>query len=306
MKVVSFLPSATEMLFAMGAGDLLVARSHECDHPPEVRRLPVASRSRVRAGQAPGAIHEGVWRTFAQGRSHFEIDVGLLERVGPDLVICQDTCSVCALTNDQVERTVATLPDPPRVLTLSAHRLSDVLTEIEEVGRAVDRPEAARELVRHLRERWDAVKRMRPPRDQWPRALYLEWFDPLMAGGGWSPEQLESAGALDIFGAPGGSSTHLTWEEIRSGAPDAVVLGPCGFDLNRAREDLPEITGAPGWAVLPAVRARRAWLVDGKAFMSRSGPRLFDGIEVLARLFHPDVYGPAPGEPEALPVAPGG
>jgi iron complex transport system substrate-binding protein len=306
MRVVSFLPSATETLFALGAGDLLCGRSHECDHPAEVRDLPVVCRSLVRRDATPGEIHESLWRTFSEGTGHFEIDVGRLRKLDPDLLITQDTCSVCALTTEEVRRAAESLDRPPEVLALSAHSLDGVFRDMERLGKAVGREGAARELVAGLKERLDSLRRSRPPRSEWPRVAYLEWFDPLMAGGDWAPELLEVAGAQDLFGKAGGPSTMLDWDQLGAQDPDVLILGPCGFDVERAEKDLPELCSSPGWARLHAPRAGRAWLVNGKAFFSRPGPRLVRGAEVVARIFHPERGGPLPGRPDAIPVGPSG
>lgn len=301
MRIVSFLPSATEVLFKLGMGPSVVGRSHECDFPPEVMRIPVASRSELNASERSSRIHDEVWQCHADGRSHFAINVKLLEEVRPDLVIAQDTCSVCALTSAQVRRTVERLKDPPQVLALRATDLEGVFAQIRAIGTATHQDARAEELVRSLHQTLESVGGRRPPRSAWPRVLYLEWFDPLLAGGDWAPELLEWAGAIDLFGARGGPSTSLDWDRIEREDPDAIVLGPCGWDLSRARKESEELRDTPRFLRLRAVREDRCWIVDGKAFLSRSGPRLWDGVEVLARLFHPDVYGLPPGPPSTLP-----
>lgn len=300
MKIVSFLPSATEVLFQLGLGPSLKARSHECDFPREALDLPLASRSRINASDSPGRIHADVWTCYAEGKSHFEINMKLLQEIQPDLVISQDTCSVCALTSDQVRRTVEKLPNPPQVLALSARDLDGVFHQILDIGKATATEDRAKTLVQSLQARLDAVGRRRPPRSQWPSTLYLEWFDPLLAGGDWAPEILDWAGAVDRFGLPKGSSREVDWDGIEKESPEAIVLGPCGWDLDRARSEATELSNEPRFQRLRALKDRRCWLVDGKAYLSRSGPRLVDGVEVLSRLFHPEIYGAPPGPPAAI------
>ncbi len=301
MKIVSFLPSATEVLFQLGLGSSVKARSHECDFPSEVQNLPVASRSQLNASEKSSSLHDSVWRCYADGKSHFEINVPLLESIEPDLVISQDTCSVCALTSAQVRRTVETLKDPPEVLALSARDLDGVFGQILDIGKATSSQDRAQDLVRSLKERLDRVGRQRPPRSAWPKTLYLEWFEPLLAGGDWAPEILEWAGAVDAFGLPKGPSREVDWDSIERENPDAVLLGPCGWNLPRAIEEGEVLANEPRFGKLRAVSSGRCWVVDGKAYLSRSGPRLVDGAEVLAKVFHPDIYGVPPGPPSSIP-----
>lgn len=300
VKIVSFLPSATEVVYLLGEGESLKARSHSCDFPPPVLGLPVASRSRLDASQKQAKLHDEVWTCRVSGKSHFEINLPLLRDIAPDLVIAQDTCSVCALTTEQVRNTLELLPDPPEILTLRSHDLEGVFQQVLQVGKAIGRKDRAMELVSDLRARLDRVRQQRPPRGAWPSVLYLEWFDPLLVGGNWAPELIEIAGGRDLFGKTGEPSRRVDWPTVQQKDPDALLLGACGYDLAEAQRFVGDVIEHPSWGQLRAPRKGRAWMVDGHAYLTRSGPRLVEGAEILARLFHPAIYGAPPGPPAVL------
>lgn len=285
-RICSLLPSATEIVFALGLGDRLVGVTHECDHPPEARRLPVVTRSLVdTAGQASREIHAHVVRALHAGSSLYALDQALLARLDPDLILTQELCSVCAVAYHQVREAVRVLPGPREVLSLEPTTLDEVLATIETVAGRAGVPERGAALVAALRARLEAVRARAadlPP----PRVATLEWLDPPFAAGHWVPEMVGLAGGVDVLGHPGRPSREVGWDAVREADPDVLVLMPCGFDLGRTLVELARAP-RPGWAELRAVGAGRVYGVDGSAYFNRPGPRLVDGVEILAEILHP-------------------
>jgi iron complex transport system substrate-binding protein len=312
MRIATLLPSATEIVAALGLADDIVAITHECDYPPEVRGRPVVVHPRVDSTAGSAAIDAQVEAALRRGESLYRLDEDMLAAVRPDLIVTQDLCDVCALPGLDVDGVAARLPGPPRVLRLHPHSLDGVFREIEIVGAAAGRPEAARRLLADLRRRVHAVEQaVRPARGRGagrsspPRVLCMEWLDPPFCGGHWMPELVERAGGRDVLGRPGRPSFRIAWDAITAAAPDVVVLTVCGFDVPRTLAELPAVTARPEWRALPAVRAGEVYVTDGSSFFSRSGPRLVDGLEILAAILHPDLRGRFTAPPGAwTPVDP--
>lgn len=283
MRVCSLLPSATEMLFAMGAGDDVAAVTFECDYPEEARRRPQVVFSRMPAGLAPAEIDTLVRETGAEGRSLYFADFELLEELAPDLIVLQDLCRVCAIDSPTLARDLSRLESQPRVISLAASSLVGVFAEIEELGEAVGRAEGARELVLKLKERVERVRRSVSPAAVRPRVLCLEWLDPLFQGGHWIPEMVEITGGEAMLATPAEKSVRITWQQARAARPEIVVVMPCGYHLAETIVQFQEISrGYPAeWSDLPAVREGRVYAVDGSSYFSRPGPRLVDGLEIL-------------------------
>jgi iron complex transport system substrate-binding protein len=294
MKIVSLLPSATEILCALGLIDSLVAVTHECDYPPEVCEKPWITRSLLRPNMPSGDIDQEVRSQLtADAHSLYTIDRALLAELAPDLIVTQKLCEVCAVAYDEVLDAVASLPKRPEVLNLEPMSLEEVLADILRVGEATGTADRARGLVAALEERIERVTRAVAQSNDRPTVAFLEWIDPLFCGGHWNPQLVELAGGHDPVGRPHQPSVRIEWEQVRAARPDVMVISCCGFDEERTRQDLPILEALPGYADLPCVRNGRIHVVNGSAFFSRPGPRLVDSLEILARFVHPEVYAAA-------------
>ena len=281
MRVVSLVPAATEIACAIGAMPDLVAVTHDCDFPAQVRSLPRVTSATIPAGATSREIDTLVRDAASRNESTFHLDSGALRDAAPDVILGQTLCAVCAVTLDQVPRW---LPREPRVVPLEAATLDGMYADVARVGDALGRGQQARILVASLRAHAAAVRDAVAARTRL-RVACIEWIDPPFNGGHWVPEQVHLAGGVDVLGEPGARSRELTWDEVRAARPDIVVVMPCGWDARRAEREaqaIPDL-GAPVVAV------------DGNAYFSRPGPRLVDGIELLASLFHPGVVPPPPG-----------
>jgi iron complex transport system substrate-binding protein len=299
--VASLLPSATELVAAVGGTHLLVGRSHECDFPPGVETLPVLTRPRVSLEGPSGEIDRRVRAALERALTVYEVEVDALERVRADVVVTQDLCDVCAVSRADVERALAELGggagEGPTLVSLHPTRLADVFDDLERVGRALHRPEEARLARRDLEERVAtiaerAAEAQRLRGGERPRVLTVEWIDPVMVGGTWMPELVLLAGGEPLVTEPGQHAPTLSREALAAldPAPDAVLVKPCGFDLARTRAEyagLGELLAAMPW---PAVRAGRVWVADGNAYFNRPGPRLVESLEILAACLDPETF----------------
>ncbi|MGE0638906.1 MAG: cobalamin-binding protein [Thermoanaerobaculia bacterium] len=287
MRIVSLVPNATEILFAVGAGDLVVGRSHECDFPPAAGPLPVLTGSALPAGLAAAAVDTAVSAQLASGKSLYTLDDRRLAELRPDLLFTQELCPVCAVSTGQVGEAIDLLTDSvrcPEVLSLDPTRLEDVLADILHVGRRVGREAAAAALVDSLRERLERVEASNRGRVR-PTVVALEWLDPPFLGGHWVPQMIAIAGGRDPFAvASGERSRRATWAEVAACDPDWIVAMPCGFDEAGAAGEIAKLDGNTEWRALRAVRDGRVVPVDANGEWSRPGPRLVDGVERLARL----------------------
>jgi len=291
VRICSLLPSATEIVCALGAGDQLCGISHECDYPPEAARKPVLIRSAVDpSGLSSGQIDRAVTERLRRGEPVYTIDLDRLRQADPDLILTQALCEVCAVPSREVMRAVECLAGRPTLLSLSPALLGDVLLDIRRVGRALGRDADAEVLVDSLQRRIDRVVATAARTADRPRTWCVEWTDPLYVAGHWVPEMVELAGGTDGLGMAGKPSGPIAWESVAHYAPEVIVVMPCGFDLERAARELPLLERLPGWSGLPAVRHRRVYAVDATAYFSRSGPRLVDGLELLAGLLHPELW----------------
>ena len=288
MRIVSLLPSATEIVFALGLGDQLVGVTHECDYPPEVASKPRVTSTALPADAATSRdIDDGINRLLDSGQSIYHLDRDLLERLQPDLVLTQELCDVCAVAYSEVNRVAASVSSRPRVVSLEPASLDQVLASIVEVGELAGCRDIAEACVATLRRRLDAVAGLTSDVARRPRVYCMEWLDPPMRAGHWIPEMVELAGGQESFGAPGQPSTKTTWAEIDAYAAEVVVLMPCGYDLART---LAESAGMR----LPA---GQVWAVNGSAYFSRPGPRLVDGVEILAHILG---HFPGPLPPDSV------
>lgn len=303
MRIVSLLPSATEIVHAVGLGDRLVGVSHECDHPAAVRGLPRVTRSLIPADATSAEIDAAVRDGVRKRQPLFALDAALLASLRPDLVVTQALCDVCAVAEGKVAAALAGLPGPPRVLTLEPHRLGDVLAGMQAVADAAGAADAGRAAVAALQRRIDAVAARSAAVAAHPRVMLLEWLDPPFTAGHWSPEIVRLAGGAEVLGREGERSRAVAWDDVRGADPEVLVVACCGFDVDRTRQELPLLTGRPGFRDLACVRSGRVYLMDGNAFFSRPGPRLVDALEALAHLLHPDVH-PRPATTCAVQFAP--
>jgi len=278
MRVVSLVPAATEIACALGAIDDLVAVTHDCDYPPDVGSLPRVTRATIPAGATSRQIDTLVREAAQRGESTFHLDAGALRAAAPDVILGQTLCDVCAVTLDRIPRE---LPHEPLVVPLEAASLEGMLDDVRRVGGALGRAAAARELVAALRARLDAVGAAVTGRAR-PRVACIEWIEPPFNGGHWVPEQVHIAGGVDVLGAPGERSRVVEWDEVRTARPDVVVVMPCGWDVRRASREA---------GLMPELGVRVV-VVDGNAYFSRPGPRLVDGVALLASILHP---GTVPG-----------
>lgn len=283
MRIVSFLPSATEMLWALGLGEQVVAVTFECDHPAAAMDKPRVVHSHMPPGLTPAEIDQLVRSTGGEGRSLYFADLRLLEELAPDLILLQDLCKVCAIDSPTLARDLSCLKSHPKTLSLSAHTLHGVLEDIYRVGEATGAQLAAEALVGELRSRFEAVA-ARAALQTRPKVLALEWLDPFFQGGHWVPEMIDLAGGEAVLANPGAKSVRLTWEQVRLADPEVLVIMPCGYHLQETVAQYRAQTFPSGWSDLQAVRRGKVYAVDGSAYFSRPGPRLVDGVEILAKL----------------------
>ena len=280
MRIVSLVPAATEIVAALGARGWLVGVSHECDWPPEVRSLPRVTRSSVDSALSSAEIDRRMAAAKSGGVAPVTIDRDLLVRLAPDVIFGQSVCDVCAVGESQLAAVIAHIPDPPRVVTLHAHDLAGVWSDIAKVGAALDLAGDAEELVAGLRYRLGLVATHAPTSPR-PRVAVVEWVDPPYVAGHWVPELVAAAGGVDAVAGPGDRSLTRSWNALRTLAPDVVVVALCGFDVARARREVAAVTDADARALF--AQARVVFL-DGNAYTSRPGPRLVEGTELLAQL----------------------
>lgn len=292
MRIVTLLPSATEIVCALGLGDRLVGVSHSCDYPPLVRRLPTMTSSRVPYRDSSDAIDTFVREHLAGHDALYDLDIERLTAASPDVVVSQTLCDVCAVATGDVEKAICSLPSRPELIDLDPETLDDVLVDIERVGGRLSRAAKARLLVDALRSRRDAVaQRTRSiPETQRPRVAFLEWLDPPFNGGHWNPELIGTAGGIDLLGNHGLPSRTLTWEDVARVEPEVLFIACCGFDIDRALEDVNKLQGSETWRALPAVRNGRVYVADGSAYFACPGPRLIDGLEIMAHALHPHIH----------------
>lgn len=290
MRIVSFLPSATEMVYALGLGEQLVGVTHECDYPAEVRFKQVVVRSAIETkGLTPQQVDEAVSRAMRAGQSLYVVDETVLKELSPDLILTQDLCQVCAPSGNEVGRVVKFLSKPPQILWMTPKKLSEILENLRQLGEATGRAEAASDLVQRLERRIETISNqtigLKPP-----RVFCMEWLSPPYNAGHWMPELVERAGGVDALAQKGKDSTRIAWEQILDYDPEVLILSPCGFNLKEVLRQANLLTRYPDWERLSAVQAGRVYAVDANSYFARPGPRVVDGLELLAALIHPEVF----------------
>jgi iron complex transport system substrate-binding protein len=299
MRIVSLLPSATEIVCALGLGDQLVGVTHECDFPDFVRALPKVTTTLIPTDATSREIDALVRERLKTRRALYSLDLPTLERLAPDLIVTQALCDVCAVAEEEVTAAACRLPGRPRVVNLEPTTLTGVFDSLLTVGRAAGIVERAERVVGELRARAGAIAERSARLERRPRVLLLEWLDPPFSCGHWSPELVALAGGDEVIGRPGERSRTLTWPEVAAARPEVVALACCGFTVERTLEDLPTVRGVPEWRALPAVRDGQVFVVDGSAYFSRPGPRLVGSLEILAHALHPGVHPLPAGCPAA-------
>jgi len=289
MRIVSLVPHATELLFALGLGDDVVAVTHECDFPLEVLELPRVTRDVLPAGLSAAEIDAAVRERTEHGKAIYELDEDRLEGLEPDLIVTQELCAVCAVSYDDVVEVAGRIATAPRVISLDPKTLGEAMGDIRTIAQATGVRDAALALVTSQRARIDAVRRAVKEADP-VRVAAIEWLDPVFIAGHWTPQIIELAGGADVLGFAGEHSEQSTWETVAAARPEVVVVMPCGYDAERSREEALRYA-----AELRGVGARRTVAVDAAAYFSRPGPRLVDGLELMAHVLHPDLVPGAPG-----------
>ncbi|HSK30343.1 MAG TPA: cobalamin-binding protein [Candidatus Limnocylindria bacterium] len=287
MRICSLLPGATEIVFSLGLGDHLVGVTHECDHPADAKNKPVMVHSAIDpARMSSGEIDLKVGELLRDGKGLYTIDERAFREAAPDLILTQGLCDVCALDYNDVVKAADLLPHRPQILSLNPRILTDILDDVRRIGAASGRSQTAEQLVRDYSHRIEQIGYEAP--SYRPRVVCLEWFDPLYTAGHWVPEMVALAGGYDVLAHAGEPSSRVEWEQVIDAKPEILLLMPCGFDTRRAVKESAPLRALRGWNDLPAVKAGNVYALNGNAYFSRPGPRLVNGLEILARIIHPD------------------
>ena len=296
LRIVSFLPAATEMIYLLGLGDDLVGRTFECNYPPEVVEKPVVVDCAIDlAGRSPQQIDAAVGQQLAAGKSLYSVDEGRLIALAPDLLVTQNLCQVCAVAGCEVSQVLESMVRAPKIIWQTPRTFDDVLDQVRILGRETGTEAKAEAWLETARARTQCIAAATQALPT-VRVAFLEWIDPLFCAGHWIPQMLEWAGALDANSRRGTDSVRVAWQQIVDFRPEVVVVAPCGFKTRQSLEQAQHLVRKPGWAELPAVTARRVYAVDANAYFARPGPRLIEGVELLAHLIHPEMFewrGPA-------------
>lgn len=298
MRICSLLPSATEIAFALGLGDQIVAVSHECDYPHEASNRPVLTKS---------AIHQKIHRSLEvdreveqRGGDIYEIDDKLLEKLKPDLILTQELCHVCAVSYTKVKEAARVLDADTKIVSLEPTNLEEIVDNILLVGRMTGKLGEAEKLARQMLQRINMIREKAQTVRHRPRVFFMEWLQPLWTGGHWIPEMVDYAGGFDGLGRLGKPSHRIEWDEVVEYQPEIVVLSPCGFETRQVMEEAHVLASYRGWEKIPAFRSSRIYAVNASAYFSRSGPRVVDGLEILAHIIHPELF---PENPHAEAVS---
>ena len=295
MRICSLLPSATEILYALGVGDSISGVTFECDYPAEARNKPIVLNTFIHGDLTPQQIDQAVRNQVAAGGSLYFVDLPSLQQTPPDVIVTQDLCHVCAISESDVAKAISELPSRPQVISLTPHTLEQVLENIQTVGEGVGRQAEAANLVAGLRQRIERV-RARAVHGKSPRVLCLEWLSPLFQGGHWIPEMVSIAGGDAVLAATGERSTVISWEQVFAADPEVVVVMPCGFHLKETIAQYRNVSFPDGWKNVSAVRSGQVYAVDGTAYFSRPGPRLVTGLEILQAILRGDSFDELPPE----------
>ena len=303
MRICSLLPSATEIAFALGLGDQVVAVSHECDYPPEASNRPVLTKS---------AIHQKIHRSLEvdreveqRGGDIYEIDEKLLEKLNPDLILTQELCHVCAVSYTKVKEAARVLDADTKIVSLEPTNLEEIVDNILLVGRMTNKLAEAEKLAAQMLRRIDRVREKTKTVQDKPRVFFMEWLQPPWAGGHWIPQMVDYAGGFEGLGRLGKPSHRIEWDQVVEYEPEIIVLSPCGLDANQVMEEAHVLASYTEWNEIPAFQSSRIYAVNASAYFSRSGPRVVDGLEILAHIIHPELF-PENPHPEAVKTVPKG
>jgi iron complex transport system substrate-binding protein len=290
-RIVSFLPSATEMVCALGLEDQLVGVTHECDYPPSVKRKPVVVRSAVPVETMTEAeIDRAAGERIQAGLSVYQVDEVLLRQLAPDLILVQDLCDVCAPSGNEVSRAVQVLAEKPEIVHLSPKSIRGILQNLREVGQAAGCLAAAENWIKTASGRLERIAAVTGALPSRPRVFCMEWLDPLYCSGHWVPEMVRIAGGVDEMAHEGADSIRVSWTDVLACSPEVLVVMPCGCDLEKAVALAAKLGALPGWQDVPAVRSRQVFAVDASSYFARPGPRILEGTELLAHLLHPETF----------------
>jgi iron complex transport system substrate-binding protein len=297
MRIVSLVPSATEMLFALGLGDDVVGVTHECDYPARAQDLPKVTRDVLPAGLSAAEIDAAVKERTLAGESIYELDAEVLHELAPDLIVTQALCTVCAVSYDDVREVAEEIDTQPMVISLDPHTIGEVLGDARTLAEATDTKDAAVDLVREASARVDRIRVLTRKASRRPRVVALEWLDPPFAAGHWTPQLIEYAGGEDMLGFAGENSQECSWEDVAAAQPDIVLVMPCGYDAEIAHREAEMHRDQ-----LAALGAGEVVALDASAYFSRPGPRIIDGLELLAHILHPELVPEAGSPARALTV----
>lgn len=291
LRIVSLIPSATEILAALGLADAIVGRSHECDYPPEIQDRPVCTQPRLNSNAPSGQIHKDVNELLQSALSIYQIKIDVLEKLKPTHIVTQDQCDVCAVSLQEVEKAVATLTNiEPKIISLQPNVLNDVWADIERVANTIG--VKSLQLIEDLEARVKICEQKTHSLSvtERPTVACIEWTDPLMTAANWIPELVTLAGGQPLFSAVGQPSPQLSWETLAATNPSIIIFMPCGFDLNRTRTEAMVLTKRPEWESMKAAQSGRVYITDGNSYFNRPGPRLVDSQEILAEILHPEIF----------------
>jgi iron complex transport system substrate-binding protein len=296
-RIVSFLPSATEMACALGLGNQLVGITHECDYPPEVLGKTVVVRNALPIEtMSQPEIDAAVAQRMRDGLSLYQVDEKLLSELAPDLILTQNLCQVCAPSGNEVAQVLKVLAKQPEILWLTPKSLDEIFANMRDLGEATGRAAEAQRLIANGRERLAQIAATIRELPERPRVFCMEWLDPVYCSGHWMPEMVEIAGGIDGLGQAGADSVRIPWDDVREWSPEVLIITPCGFNLEKVIEQTPPLQDYPGWSEMPAVRNGRVYAVDANSYFARPSLRVVEGTELLAHLIHPERFtwqGPA-------------
>jgi iron complex transport system substrate-binding protein len=292
LRIVSFLPSATEMVCALGLSDELVGVTHECDYPSEVLgKTKIISSILPLDKMTEGEIDKAVAERLRNGQSLYAVDENLLRGLQPDIIVTQDLCQVCAPSGNELSQALRALPKQPAILWMTPQSINGIEANIRDLGAATGRAQQAEQLIAAGQKRLNDISTHAHSMGYRPRVFCMEWLDPVYCGGHWVPEMVRIAGGVDALGREGGDSVRVDWDDVQKWDPEVLVLMPCGFHLEKVVQESGKLRLYPGWEQLSAVRNNRVFAVDANAYFARPGPRVIDGTELLAHLIHPAEFG---------------
>lgn len=290
-RIVSFLPSATEMACALGLVNQLVGVTHECDYPEDVKSKPVVVRSALPLERMSlREIDVAVSERIRSGESLYLVDEELMKQLAPELILTQNLCQVCAPSGNEIAQVLKALKPEPEILWMTPKSLAEIEDNLRALGQATGRLSKAEDLIASGRARLDKIASLTHNLSYRPRVFCMEWIDPVYCSGHWVPEMVELAGGVDALSRKGTDSVRIAWDNVLKWAPEVMIVSPCGFNLNKVLEHTPQLFHLPGWQNLPAVCQRRVYAVDANSYFARPGPRVIDGTELLAHLIHPELF----------------